>query len=62
MDNSKKKPAFREKLTHYGADEMKLHELIAIILNTGLRGKSTIEELSEQLLESYGNNHSDLNS
>jgi len=56
MNNQKEKPKFREKLTEYGAGEMKLHELIAIILNTGLRGKSTIEELSKQLLESYGTN------
>ena len=54
MTDQKEKPKFREKLTEYGASEMKLHELIAIILNTGLRGKSTIEELSKQLLESYG--------
>ncbi len=56
MTDSKKKPRFRERLTEYGAEEMELHELIAIILNTGLRGKSTIEELSKQLLKSYGIN------
>ena len=56
MTDQKEKPKFRERLTEYGADEMELHELIAIILNTGLRGKSTIEELSKQLLKSYGIN------
>ena len=56
MTDQKEKPRFRERLTKYGAAKMELHELIAIILNTGLRGKSTIEELSKQLLESYGTN------
>jgi len=55
MTDQKVKPQFREKLTEYGADEMELHELIAIILNTGKPGES-ISELSNKLLKSYGTN------
>ncbi len=55
MIDKKGKPQFREKLTRYGADNMSIQELIAIILNTGKPGES-ITELADKLLKSYGTN------
>jgi len=43
----------REKLLKYGADKLSDTELLAILLRTGIKGKSVIE-LAEEILKSAG--------
>jgi len=43
----------REKLLKYGAEKLSDAELLAILLRTGIKGKSVLE-LSKEILEKYG--------
>lgn len=43
----------REKLLKYGAEKLTDAELLAILLRTGIKGKSAIE-MAEEILESAG--------
>lgn len=44
----------RERLVQFGAEALSLQELLALILRTGIRGKSVIA-LSQDLLNEFGN-------
>ena len=43
----------REKLLKYGAEKLSDTELLAILLRTGIKGKSVLE-IAEEILESVG--------
>jgi DNA repair protein RadC len=45
----------REKLLKFGADKLTDAELLAILLRTGIKGKSVLE-LSEEILKKFGGN------
>ena len=42
----------REKLAKYGSDKLKDHELLAILLGSGIKGLNVLE-LSKKILKEY---------
>ena len=59
IENMPEEDRPREKLYVNGADSLQNSELLAILLNTGLQGISTID-LARQVLKNYNNNLEEL--